>query len=287
MNQIKPLLGDDQQTATITTITPDEALAMLEAAGGHNFRTLRSPHARQLAHEMSAGKWCLNGEAIKFDRAGVLVDGQHRLKACVLSGVPLVTWVVRGVSREADLDLGIKRATHDALAAKGEANSRQLGAALGTLLTIEHPNHKIGQKGLSYRNEVLECLEKHPGVRRFVGATHSFSLFDHSTMFPALWYCFDSSDAARADVFMARLRDGVNVQQGSAVLLLRNQLLKMRTSKRKMDKQSTLATCIKAWNLYLQDRPVRYLAWRPSEPFPKIIGCTVFGRGYTQEGKQP
>lgn len=270
------------QDAGIITITPEDAAVILDNAAGFNFRTLRAHHARQLAQEMRAGNWRVNGEAIKFDEHGVLIDGQHRLKACVLAGVPLVTWAIHGVPRDVDMDMGVRRATHDLLTARGEKDSRTLGSSLAALLMIESGVASIGKGSVSYSHQVLACLERHPGVREFVCRRHGFDVFDRPTMFPALWYCFASSDPDKAEVFMLQLKDGVNVQQGSAVLLLRNLLLKMRSCKRKLDQQNSLATVIKAWNLYLRGRVVRSLAWQTNEPFPRIIGCKVFGEEYRQ-----
>jgi len=274
---------DHGQDAGIITITPDEAREILEQAGGYNFRGLRAHHARQLAHEMKAGNWRVNGEAIKFDEKGVLIDGQHRLKACVLSGVPLVTWAIYGVPRDVEMDMGVRRATHDLLKASGETDSRTLGSSLAALLMIESGMASIGKGSVSYSHQVLACLERHPGIREFVSRRDGFNIFDRPTMFPALWYCFASTDADKAEVFMLQLRDGVNVQQGSAVLMLRNLLLKMRLSKRKLDQQTALGVCIKAWNLNLQGRVVRSLSWKPNEPFPRVIGCRVFGEEYLRK----
>lgn len=275
--------GALKQTASVVTITPDEALVILDNASGYNFRGLRARHARHLAHEMSSGHWSLNGEAIKFDELGILIDGQHRLKACVLSGVPLVTWAIHGVQRNAQMDMGSRRATHDLLTANGEKDSRTLGSSLAALLIIESGADMIGKGSVRYSAEVLDCLERHPGVRDFCSRRGGFNIFDRPTMFPALWYCFNSSDPEKSEVFIRSLTDGVDVHQGSPVLLLRNLLLKMRISKRKMNQHATLATCIKAWNLYLAGRVVRALSWKPNEPFPRVIGCKVFGEEYVRK----
>lgn len=271
------------QDAGIITITPEDAENILQNAAGYNFRGLRAHHARQLAHEMTAGNWRVNGEAIKFDEKGVLIDGQHRLKACVMSGVPLVTWAIHGVPRDVEMDMGVRRATHDLLKASGETDSRTLGSSLAALLMIESGVASIGKGSVSYSHQVLACLKRHPGIREFVSRRDGFNIFDRPTMFPALWYCFASADADKAEVFMLQLKDGVNVQQGSAVLMLRNLLLKMRLSRRKLDQQTALGVCIKAWNLYLQGRVVRSLSWKPNEPFPRVIGCKVFGEEYLRK----
>lgn len=267
-----------QQSADIVTITPEHALDILENAKNMNFRSLRSGYAAQLAAQMSAGAWHLNGEAIKFDESGILVDGQHRLKACVLSGVPLRTWLVRGVPRDAEMDMGHARLTHDRLTAQGEVDSRSLGAALAALMMIETGKREFRGGSQSYQQQILGCLARHPRIREFVSLRKPFGIFDRPSVFPALYYCFDAADRLKAKHFMGQLSDGVNVQVGAPVLVLRNMLLKMRVSRRKMDVLTTLAVTIKAWNHELAGREVRYIAWKAIEDFPQIEGCTLFGK---------
>lgn len=62
---------------------------------------------------MRNGNWKANGEAIKFSSTGRLLDGQHRLRACVKEQVPFTTLVIRGLEDEAMAarsgDEGIRR----------------------------------------------------------------------------------------------------------------------------------------------------------------------------------
>src|SRR5258706_3163265 len=68
----------------------------------------------EYATSMQAGRWVVNGETIKFDKDGHLFDGQHRLLACMISGKPFKTYVIRGITDEgafATVDVG-KLRTH-------------------------------------------------------------------------------------------------------------------------------------------------------------------------------
>ena len=67
----------------VITITPAVAADWLGKS--NNVRGLNPHRARELALQMESNDWELNGESIKFDTKGDLVDGQHRLKACVMS----------------------------------------------------------------------------------------------------------------------------------------------------------------------------------------------------------
>lgn len=49
------------------------------------------------ARTMEGGDWLLNGEAIVFSTNGTMMNGQHRLNACIASREPLKILVVVGV----------------------------------------------------------------------------------------------------------------------------------------------------------------------------------------------
>jgi hypothetical protein len=76
------------------TVTPEMAREWLDANTGVPFNS--QPHkVDQYARDMASGHWPLTGEGIRFDEADQLVDGRHRLRACVKSGVPFLTYVTR------------------------------------------------------------------------------------------------------------------------------------------------------------------------------------------------
>ena len=87
------------------TITPAVAEAMLkasEALGAVN-RKLNTRHVELYANEIRSNRWKLNGDAIRLDPDGRILDGQHRLQACVLAGIPFQTIVMTGVEVVLDL----------------------------------------------------------------------------------------------------------------------------------------------------------------------------------------
>lgn len=94
----------------IETITPERAAAILAAHS--NIRPVRQSHVQKLVKLMREGNWEMNGETIKFDHAGVLVDGQHRLQAIATSGIPQKLVCVYGVTSRG-VDEGRNRTLND------------------------------------------------------------------------------------------------------------------------------------------------------------------------------
>lgn len=115
----------------------------------------------------------LNGDAIKFDNEGHLIDGQHRLSAVVKSGIPIVTFVIRGIRKDMFLsgDKGKRRTLRDTLKMMGKKNCSDLATALRTLLIWKKGNLSFITKcrtlTLSDR-ESINILEEHPYIEYMV-----------------------------------------------------------------------------------------------------------------------
>jgi len=86
----------------IKKITPEYAKKLLEAteAAGITNRKVNQRTVDMYAKALREGKWKLNGEDIKLDEEGYVLDGQHRLLACIKAGVPMNTCFKTGVPRD-------------------------------------------------------------------------------------------------------------------------------------------------------------------------------------------
>lgn len=105
--------------AKIELITPKIAEQYLEK-NSNNYRRLYKATVDQYASEMLNGKWIFNGEAIKFNKSGKLVDGQHRLSAIVKSGCSIPMVVITDVNDDVNtFDIGKTRSVSDIAAANG------------------------------------------------------------------------------------------------------------------------------------------------------------------------
>ena len=93
------------------------------------------PSVNAYVRDMRKGDWIITHQGIAFDRDGCLIDGEHRLRAIVKSGIPQVLLVTKGLEKEARaaIDLGRKRAVADVLRmTMGDENiTRNLVATVG------------------------------------------------------------------------------------------------------------------------------------------------------------
>lgn len=123
-------------TAKVEIITPQVAKCYLEHNG--NNRILNKGHVAFLAKMMQAGTWQVNGEAIVFDKNGRLVNGQHRLSACVYANIPFETMVIRGVEEETffTFDSGKTRSSGDVFKIQGIINAKSVSACINKYLSM-------------------------------------------------------------------------------------------------------------------------------------------------------
>lgn len=97
----------------IIKITPEQAKNWLK----FNFinRPIRPSFISTYATSMKQGKWILSHQGIAFDKAGRLVDGQHRLSAIIMANTPVDMLVTTDASDELFkvVDNGAKRSIAD------------------------------------------------------------------------------------------------------------------------------------------------------------------------------
>lgn len=99
----------------VILVTPEMATEWLS----HNMknRSVRKSRVALFARKMASGQWHVTNQGVGFDRDGVLIDGQHRLLAVVMAGVPVRMNVTKNLEPEARLnvDTGSARTAADTL----------------------------------------------------------------------------------------------------------------------------------------------------------------------------
>jgi hypothetical protein len=266
---------------TIETITPEVASRYLGTMVAN--RPLRQRSVERYAREMIARKWLVNGEAIKFDTDGRLVDGQHRMHAVITAGIPVQITVVRGVDRNAmpTLDTGIGRNIGDVLVLRGDAGEYSaahmaaVGAAARWWLRYDRgtPTSTVP---ISHQ-ELLGVIDAHASLHASVTFVHrlttirrncvaSVQAFVHA-------YASETQDREMADAFMQDLNDGAGLSKTSPIFVLRRRLVEDPTTGR-IGSVHVLALTIKAWNYWVEGLKVETLVWRTGgtapEDFPRF-----------------
>lgn len=267
-------------TVSIETITPDVAIAMLE----RNVKNRNLVKNNDLKGVMERGEWKLNGETIVFDKNGNLTDGQHRLNACVSSGVPFTTVVVRGVepASQETVDIGRKRTVSDFLKMRGYKewcsvavvgkalwkkdkygiersfiNAKHYSPSVTQALDFIDGNYEARIKPLIRKTKELQ--KKYKGLGVLVTAP----LFDE----------FRKISVEDAEHFYGMLM-GSYTPTKKAIVKLIMKLSENAGSSKQLPNEYLAAYIVKAWNSYIDGVEIERLTYSPggynAEHFPEI-----------------
>lgn len=197
----------------LARITPSLAELMLDT--NIRNRNVSDRHVSVLAQTLESRDMRLNGESIIFSSEGKLMDGQHRLLACVKSKTSFDSVVVFGISPKAfdTIDGGKPRSTADVLALSGRTNTNRLSAALQALVAfVDNGGFFGGSCTNSHIKKVTppmaaRLLAAHPGIVDSVNAMAHNRLMkgQHGCI---LHYVFSMVDKGLAEEFADVLANG-------------------------------------------------------------------------------
>lgn len=268
--------GDREIRVSVETIDPLTAELWLEKNSINRKKTHR--HVERLAAAIRRGEWVFNGEAIVFDEDGNLADGQHRLEAIILAGLPVETLVVRGVepARAQDtMDAGMKRSLAGQLQVRNEENAHTLASAIAVV-------HRLtGQQSYASQDyptttQGLAILAEHADLRRCctMGNRARRSVIRYPGGLAAgLFYLFSSVDSDDAAEFWTAFIDGDSLEKGSPIMALRTAMLrdmKRPAGVERMTHKQRCALTVKAWLQWRRGDEVRVCRWKARhEAFPQ------------------
>jgi hypothetical protein len=241
------------------TVTPKMAELWL-TRNTKNIRKLREVSTIKYSEAMRKDQWDFNGESIKFDESGNLVDGQTRLSACILANKPFVTAVQYGVKSAINIDVGQSRTLEQLLASRGVTDSVSIAAAINYIhnysdkgstgfVTVGHGRHVLTREdALNFAEDNIDEL-----IHSAEATKKSRSLFNKHGLHTALHFLFSRvSGQALADAFYADLQSGAGLASTSPILHLRERLTAERARKyNKMILNAYAGTIIKGWNYYI------------------------------------
>ncbi len=279
---IKPVKR--QHVATeVVGVTPAMAQEWLRL-NTHN-RPLSMARAKGMAADMAAGRWSVTNETIGFDTEGRLLDGQHRLQAVVLAGVPVKMGITFGLQPEVftKINIGSTRTPGDILSIEGVKRGKTVSASLKLLALYTGaamiPTHINGGNSGSARkmsNEaVLALFRKHPQMERSVEIAASCWSVLPMASGGFCHYVFSQKDPEGADLFFSYLSNGAGLNENSPVLMLRNKLIDLGRRFSRTRQAGTggtlecLAFTFKAWNAYRKNKPLKVFRFAADEPFPR------------------
>lgn len=256
----------------IIDLTPDLAEECL-LANTHN-RPIRERHVEKLTGAIQRGEWKFNGDSIRFDKHGTLLDGQHRLWAVVMSGATVRVVLAVGLEPEVQLTIdgdNEKRRLSDHLALMGYASASNLAAIINMKWKLD--NGEVRSNVRPTVQQALQVLKQHPTLTDSIKVAGQWNrrLYGSQAAVGALYYEFSSRDPEAAQTFYEGIIDAVDLKRNSPMFVMRRYVETERPATTLL-----MALMIKAWNAYIDGREMTNLYWRPvgknAEPFPEIKG---------------
>lgn len=255
-------------------ITPDVAKSWLDK--NTNNRRLARTTVEAYASDMAAGRWRLTGDPIRFDVNGTLIDGQHRLAACVKSNKPFASAVIYGLPTEARevLDIGKKRTVRDVLMMEGtlQCDLNSLAAAARFLARFRDTGGVNGAQSITYSHgAVLDIIDRHPKLAISVVMAHPVRTIMPISALIALHYvaAFCIGKKTKADKMIETLKTGVPAYPDDPIHRFRERVV--NPGVHKMDRASLVVNLITAWNHFAANRTLERMM-TPKNREAKIDG---------------
>jgi len=266
----------------VETITPDRAVQMLER--NKKNRKYRSRILNLYASEMKKKAWHPGVGSITFNGDGSLLDGQHRLQACILSQTAFESVVVTGISKEAQkvMDSGAARKVSDYLQMNGVDNAVNVASVAKNIynMGVELDIAKgITQKGVVAHQELINFAFENPDI--IVAANYAARLYkaNRPGVLPiatagSMYYVLSvHNDADIVEDFFEKIYSGVELSRTNPIFLLRRKLLsmqEMRATGGHMTKIIIAAMVVKTWNSHIKGEEPTKLFQRIDSKFPKL-----------------
>lgn len=271
-----------------TTITPERAKALL--SNNPNNRNLSKPLARKYASDMRDGLWQYNGDPIRVSVNGELLDGQHRLEACVISGASFETELIEGLPSEImpTVDTGRRRSAGDALhIMTGGSAQNNAGIAASSKQVLNYvcgfaPNQAQSTPA------VVRMLARYPEI----ADAYRLGMKCRGILTPgplgAVLFIGQRAPGMekRAIAFVDGVSSGQNLSAGDPRLAVRDAFMNRRMTAQGM-RLPELVWCFiataRAWNSWAVSQPLERIVVRKngdgSWTIPDIIGGPPRGEG--------
>lgn len=267
-------MTENTMSVRVERVDPKRAEELL-GRNTHN-RNVRGRQITSMAADMRAGKWRLNGEALKFANDGTLLDGQHRLLAVIESGAEIEILVVRGMPRafQETMDAGSRRTFADVLKLRGETGYSTLATVVRAVNHFEHTGTVAAGRYQPTTAQLAATLEEYPWLRDSIRTVANSARHGNLPIRVGglLWWMFTQLDAEDAEHFFERFMSLEGHEKGDPIFEFRKIAIGETKTAQARNARVLCALGIKAWNKYREGEKVSQLRFIPggsnAEKFP-------------------
>lgn len=268
------------KTCDIEKITPAHAEMILNGNEGN--RPIRDSRVDELVRTIREGRWRLTNDAIAMTgqshaRPGRLLNGQHRLWACVNAEKPIEVLVLYGADEAsyAVMDTGAKRKASDLL--PGPYQSIRKAATHAVYCYQRNAMSCTGYALTPGNDEILAAYDAHPAIARIVDShiAEIKKIARAPSGVVAGFALIREHDEAASETFIAAVLSGEGLTKDDPELTLRNRLIAESTRASRLTPQTYAAMVVKAYNARRTAAPLAKILFRDGEPFPRVVDMSA------------
>jgi hypothetical protein len=259
--------------AEVANLTPEIAQALLDRNPDN--RNIRQEKVAQIASDIRAGRFMLNGESLVVSDEGLTNDGQHRCVGVVITGISIETVFVFGVSRESrvTLDSGAARTAADYVGMEGIPYAKGSATLSKLLLAYERNGGRAftGAAKIS-RLEILEKIRETPAIT----SSAAFAAVEHkhvkswapSSVISVCHFLLTDKDPVQGDFYMRQITRGLNLASDDPAYAVRARLLNIDV---KGDKEKKTQVILRGWNAFRKGEKRSIIKLMPGSDFPTLL----------------
>ena len=258
------------ESSCVEVITPKLAQEYLKL--NTNNRPISNLQVNRLVEQMREGKYMLNGEPIIFSESNVLLQGQHRLLACVKSGCDIETFVVRGVKDEVfhTLDSGRNRTVSDVFAISGVPDYAKTSSIVIAYIRLTKSLGSFtglrGYKSLGVNKKDIIDVYKNNEELIYDIKLYSNRLTDRMKLLTlsevgAIMTYLIKNKKHNKDVVKRFFGELFDSSENVTINALRLKLINNLASDKKMTQRYKITLIAKAWNAYICGKQAKLLYW--------------------------
>ena len=260
-------------------VNPELAMTWLNRMGPN--RDISQRTVDKYGRDMKEGRWYDIGDPIRFDIAGFLRDGQHRLWAVVEANVSEYFTIAFGVTEQgvAAIDTGRGRSYANVHTMRGTTNVATFAALCRILWTAElHDDRPVDNYAESPSHGELDEIAGR--YAKEIDCALSFVMSEASHVVPSrtvlafAFLKFSQINKADAEKWLKDLLTGESLEAKDPVYKLRRFFEKNRAGPRgggrnRMNRSLMYAMMVKSWNYRRDGVTPGILIFRSDEIFPK------------------
>jgi hypothetical protein len=213
--------------AGVFTLTVVLAEILMDRNAGN--RPIANANLNALHRDNVEGRFMDNGESIIISETGVLLDGQHRCRMVIETGIPIESTFSFGVKSAArqTIDIGKSRSAANLLHFEGvEVKGVDTVASL-ILQWKTHGKLLKASAGRPTKTQIVAAYREFKGIAdsiEFCNRKRAAQVAPKTLLAFCHWAFAERAGRVAADMFMQRLIDGDRPKSGDPVLYARDRL---------------------------------------------------------------